>query len=199
MKRVFRSSLPMLIAALLILAITNCGADKEEAKAPESVPETEPAVTVVDYLGEGVVLAAYTFEDDFFGTCFYPAKIITEPSEKTKGEYQVMGITGTHDVAEGQKQWTKNVVLKSHPAKKDELKPGMVVLYTGVGSAPTPAPDGELPYNRWRRAYILKTDELFKGIVEAKLPEGYSGPVHIRNIRVCDEPKMELPEKLKEE
>lgn len=197
MKRLFRSSLPIFMAALLILAITNCGADKEEAKAPESVPETKPAVA--DYLGEGVVLAAYQFEDNFFGACFYPAKIITEPSEKTKGEYQVMGITGTHDVAEGQKHWTKNVILKSHPAKKDELKPGMVVLYTGVGSSPTPAPDEELPYNRWRRAYILKTDELHKGIVQAKLPEGYSGPVHIRNIRVCDEPKMELPEELKEE
>lgn len=188
MNRILRSSLPIFMAALLILAITNCGADKEEVKVPESVPETEP--TVADYLGEGVVLARFIWED-FFEATFFPANILTEANDETKGEYEVVSLAGSPDVTKGAKKWTKDVILKSHPAEKEELKVGIVVLYTGGEVAKD---DEGLRYSRWSRGVILKTDELNKNIVSLKggiYRRTYE--VHIRNIRISDDPVIKAP------
>lgn len=56
------------------------------------------------------------------------AKIVTIATEATNGEYEVQWLWNTHATATGAKKWTKNVILKWHRAKIDELKPGMVVL-----------------------------------------------------------------------
>ena len=192
MKRLFRSSLPIFMAALLILAITNCGADKEEAKAPESVPETKPAVA--DYFGEGVVLAGAIWEDDgLYSATIFPVNIITQASEKTKGEYEVMLLSGSPDVTKGSKHWTKNVILKSHPAKKDELKPGMVILYTG--GDPYKEDWEELKGARWLTGVILNMDELHKDIVELKQCGGYRRIYkrHLSQLRISDDPVIKAP------
>ncbi len=192
MNRILRSSLPIFMAALLILAITNCGADKEEVKVPESVPETEPAVA--DYLGEGVVLAGAIWEDDgFYSATIFPAKIITQASVAGKGEYEVMLLSGSPDVTKGSKHWTKNVILKSHPAKKDELKSGMVILYTG--GDPCKEDWEELKVARWSTGVILNTDELHKDIVELKQCGGYRSIYkrHLSQLRISDDPVINAP------
>ena len=192
MNRVFRSSLPMFMTALLILAITNCGADKEEAKAPESVPEIEPAAA--DYLGKDVVLAAFIWEDDgFYSATFFPAEIVTQASDDTKGEYEVISMAGSPDVTKGAKHWTKNVSLKSHPAKKDELKPGMVILYTG--GDPCKEDWEELKVARWLTGVILNIDELHKDIVELKQCGGYRRIYkrHLSQLRISDNPVIKAP------
>ena len=193
MQRKLFKTLPMVTLMLLALVLSNCG--QKEEPAAEKPPKELKKEAIEANVGDEV-LAAYAWEEDnFFAAEFYPAKVITKATKETKGEYEVELKYENQMV----KHWTKNLILKTHPAKKEELKSHMVVLYVGVGSAPEPVPEEELTYARWRRAYILSTDELDeKGIVKAKLPEGYAGSVHMKNIRICDEPKMEIPEELKQ-
>jgi hypothetical protein len=195
MKKITVVGITLFVAALFI--ISGCGkGDKEAAKAPEAKTPTEtvePATKVEDYLGENVVLAAsQEYQDDWWVADFHPAEIITQASAETKGEYQVIAVRGSGATPKGAKYWSRHLVFKSHPAKKDELKPGMVVLFT---HSTEPLSDEQLQSRVWWRARIVKTDELYKGLVEIEYEKpGLVGPVHIKNLRVCDNPKMELPE-----
>lgn len=192
MKRSLKISLPIFMAALLILAITNCGADKEEAKAPESVPEMKPAVA--DYLEKDVVLAGVIWEDDgFYSATIFPVRIITQANVASKGEYEVMVLSGLVNVKKDSKHWTKNVILKSHPAKKDELKPGMVILYTG--GDPCKEDREELKVAKWLTGVVLNMDELSEDIVELKQCGGYRRIYkrHLSQLRISDDPVIKAP------
>ncbi len=146
-----------------------------------------------DYLGESVVLAAFYAEDGGFSeTRYYPAEIITSASDETKGEYQVVTHVGDFDVATGDKNWTDKVILESHPADKEELKEGMIVLYTNK-----PKEEG-LEVARWHRGVVASTDELYKNMVQIdhvwhldRSDESDSKKdVPVERIRIIDKPDI---------
>ena len=112
----------MLLIIVIVLTLISCNTIKEQLKIPEVVQKSEP---------KGNEYLARFIWEDFYEATFFPAKILTEASDKTKGEYEVMSLAGSPDVSEGETIWTKDVILKSHPAKEEELKIGIVVLYTG--------------------------------------------------------------------
>jgi len=158
------------------------------------VPKVTPKGEGGDYLGKGVVLAGFIWEDEgFYSATLFPAKILTQASDKTKGEYEVISLVGSLDVAEGAKHWTKNVILKSHPAKKDEIKPGMVVLY--MGGDPCKEDLEELKRAKWETGVILNTDELYKDVVEIRGCGGYRRiyKKHLSQLRIIDDPILKAP------
>jgi len=186
MKFKLKKSLFMLI--IIILTVFSCSTIKEQIKLPEAAQKIKPKEN--DYLEKDVVLARFIWED-FYEASFFPAKILTEASEKTKDEYEVVSLTGSPDVSEGATIWTKDVILESHPAKEEELKVGIVILYTGDETAKN---DEDLKNSRWNRGVILNIDELYKEIVSIKggiYRTAYD--IHIRNIRISDVPFIEPP------
>lgn len=190
MARKFKSVLPLVM--VLLLTIFGCGTVKEQVKVPEVVPKISPKGD--DYLGKDVVLAGFIWEDNgFYSATIFPAKIITQASVASKGEYQVVNLSGSPDVLEGAKHWTKNVILKSHPAKKDELKLGMVILYTG--GDPCKEDWEELKGAKWGTGVILNRDELYKDIVELKQCGGYRTIYkrHLSQLRIIDDPVIKAP------
>ncbi len=192
MKRLFRNTLSIFIIGLLLLIFIGCSTIEKYVEIPEAA--TKGITKGNDYLGKGVVLAGVIWEDDgFYSATLFPVEIITQASDKTKGEYEVILLTGSPDVTEGSKHWTKNVILKSHPAKKDELKPEMVILYTG--GDPCKEDWEELEGARWLTGVILNTDELYKDIVELKACGGYRRTYkrHLSQLRISDDPLIEPP------
>jgi len=190
MARKFKSALPLLM--VLLMTIFGCGTVKELVKITDVVPKIAPKGD--DYLGKDVVLAGVLWEDDgFYSAKIIPVKIITQASVVSKGEYQVMLLTGSPDTTEGSKHWTKNVILKSHPAKKDELKLGMVILYTG--GDPCKEDWEELKGASWGTGVIVNTDELYKDIVELKQCGGYRRIYkrHLSQLRIIDDPVIKAP------
>jgi len=192
MEKLFRSALPMLMVGLFVLAINGCGTVKKYVEVPVKVPKITPKGG--DYLEKGVVLAGVLWESDgFYSAKITPVKIITQASVASKGEYEVMLLTGSPDITKGAKHWTKNVILKSHPAKKDELKPGMVILYTG--GDPCKEDWEELKGASWGTGVIMNTDELYKDIVELKQCGGYRRIYkrHLSQLRISDDPVIKAP------
>jgi hypothetical protein len=192
MKRTFKSLSPILIVVVLVLVVVGCSTVKEHVKMPVDVSKLTPKDG--DYLGKGVVLAGVLWETDgFYSAKITPVKIITQATVASKGEYEVMLLTGSPDITKGSKHWTKNVILKSHPAKKDELKPGMVILYTG--GDPCKENWEELKGASWGTGVILNTNELYKDIVELKQCGGYRRIYkrHLSQLRISDDPVIKAP------
>lgn len=184
MKKVKAKFSLVLMLILMVIVASGCASSVE--KIAQAVKET----TGADYLGEDVVLAAFYMEDGGFSeTRYYPAKILTPATEETNGEYQVVSLIGDFDVAKEEKHWTDNVILESHPAEKEELKKGMIVLFTGK-----PAKEG-LDQARWNRGIISSTDELYKDMVQIDFVWHLDAPsesdreknVPVENIRIIDE------------
>jgi hypothetical protein len=175
-----------LVLMILVLLLWGC-AEKEKPAAEK--PEKEPAKEAFEVNVGDEVLAAYLWEDSFYGTEFFPAKVVTKASGETKGEYEVELKYENQMV----KHWTKNIVFKSHPAKKEELKVGMVVLYTGGDDQPRS--EETLKYAKWGRGVILSTDELHKDIAELQGGE-YKRKYkrHLTAIRIIDEAPKGLTE-----
>lgn len=200
MKKI-KNVLPLLMALVILLTIYNCSSVKEQIKGqikiPIEIPKVEKTVPKTgDYLAKDVVLAGVLWEDDgFYSAKITPVKIITQASVASKDEYEVILLTGSPDITEGSKHWTKNVILKSHPAKKDELKPGMVILYTG--GDPCKEDWEELKGASWGTGVILNTDELYKDIVELKECGGYRTIYkrHLSQLRFIDDPLIKAPKK----
>lgn len=147
-------SILTIVSLFTIIFITGCGSSSKVTTSLEKKAKSS------DYLGEGVVLAAFYAEDGGFSeTRYYPAEIVTPASDNTKGECLVRSLVGDFDVAEGEENWTDKVITESHPAQKDELEAGMKVLYTKKSI------DEGLATARWNRGVISSVDELYKGIV----------------------------------
>lgn len=186
--KILNVKLIVTIFVSLLLAFA-CSTKKSETAS--SVEKLEAKTS--DYLGAGTVLAGVMWEDGGFSELrYYPAKILTPASSKTKEEYQVKTVIGDFDIAKGEERWTENVISKSHPAEKNELKEGMIVLYTQK-----PKKEG-LENARWNRGIVSSTDELYKDVVQIKFvyhldksDEGdrtFSVPVD--QIRIIDKPKF---------
>lgn len=169
------------VASISILVAIGCSAANKKVQA--NIQVREVSTKEQDYLGDGVVLGRFLWTD-FYEAQFYPAKIITPASEETKGEYQLEAIVGSPDIAVGAKVWTKDVILKSHPAKKDELQVGMVVL---IGGGENQCSYNELKTAKWRRAVVLSLDNIYKEIIEVRGLYGKSYNIHLSCIRVIDE------------
>lgn len=158
-----RLSALVLAAAFGAMCLGGCTSGALQGK---TVTDTSVAQQVgnsgsSDYLPKGTVLAAFYGEDSGYSeTRYYPAKIVTKASAQTKGEYQVRTLIGDFDVGKGDKNWTKNVILQSHPAQKDEIKKGMKVLYTNK-----PADEG-LAGASWHRGIVGSTEKLYKNKVQ---------------------------------
>jgi len=147
----------------------------------------ESASISSDYLDEDVVLAAFYMEDGGFSeTRYYPANIINREITDTDKEYQVVSLVGDFDVAKGEKHWTENVILESHPASKNELEEDQIVLFTRA--------EDNLAEVRWNRGVISSTEELYKNRViidyiwylnkEDESDRQYNVPVE--NIRIIE-------------
>ena len=192
MKKITIVGMILFVTAFFI--IDGCKKGGEEAKKAPEAETIEPTKKVEDYLDAGVVLALYLWEGNFYGAEFFPAKIITQATEETKGEYQIELKYENQMI----KHWTKNVIFKSHPATKEELKIGMVVLYTG--GDPQPQRVEDLKHAKWGRGVILSTDELHEDIVELEGGE-YRRKYkrHLTAIRIIDKAPKQLTEIPKEE
>ncbi|TYB31123.1 MAG: hypothetical protein FXF47_05660 [Candidatus Mcinerneyibacterium aminivorans] len=170
----------VIITAFFIAVATGCTATVERKSE-------KPISVSTDYLDESVVLAAFYMEDGGFSeTRYYPANILSSAGEETNGEYEVVSLVGDFDVAKGDTHWTENVIVESHPAKKNELEEGMVVLFTRS--------ENNLAEARWNRGIISSTEELYKDRViidyvwylnkEDESDRQYNIPVE--NIRIID-------------
>jgi hypothetical protein len=97
--------------------------------------------------------------DTMMETRYMLAKITTPASAATKNQAEVLY------VRDGSKEWVV-YGIKSHKARKDELKIDTVVFYPG-GWAEYDSIGGE-DYRKatWMLGRITSTDEMFKNIVE---------------------------------
>jgi hypothetical protein len=162
----------------------------------ETAESTESPVGAGDYLGEGVVLGAFMWEDGGFSeTQFFPADVLTQGSEDTNGEWELDPAFGTLDVAEDEAHWTDQVIVESHPAAEEELEEGRIVLATLEDFAKSPE---DLAESVFHRVIVKSTDELYKDIVTVDYiwtpgeedPYDRTEKVHIANIRIADEPEL---------
>ncbi len=145
-----------------------------------------------DYFDSGTVLAAMgMLGGGYSEVSFYPARVLQQASKDTKNETKVESMLGTSDVAKGATMWTPLVVFKSHPAKKDEIKKGMLVMAV-LGSNPeTPE---ELKHSTWNRVLIIDTDEMYKNNVKIRYfwtwgkndESDRTREIPLTNIRVID-------------
>lgn len=190
MRRRLAKALAVLLVMLLALVLFWGCPEKEkpaEGKPVEEKPEKEPVKETFEVNVGDAVIAGYMWEEGFYGTEFFPAKIVSKASEETKGEYEVELEYENNMV----KHWTKNVIFKWHAAKKEELKEGMVVLYTGGDDQPRTEED--LKEAKWGRGVIVSTDELHKDIVTligGEYKREYKR--HISAIRIIDEAPEEV-------
>lgn len=114
------------------------------------------------------------------------AKIVTPASEATRGEYEVQWLWNTHATVTGGKKWTKDVILKWHRAKIDELKPGMVIL---CGSDCTSYPGVVKEVLTYKNAVIV---ENFWQPTEKTWTETWEGE-RLAAVKIIDEPVMKNP------
>jgi|GEM_PF-5948040 len=186
-------SLLTVLFALAIVAGGCSSSKKVTIQATQEAPKEEK-VQNSDYLAKGVVLAPFIWEDGGFSeTTYYPSRILTPASEETKHEYEVKAVIGDMDVSEGETKWTDDVIVESHPAKKEELKKDMIVLYTTK-----PADEG-LEGAKWHRGVVSSTDELYKDMVlidyvwhlDKEDEADSQKKVPVENIRIIDSPKIQ--------
>lgn len=144
-----------------------------------------------EYLPENAVLAAFLWEDNFSDAIFFPAKVLASPSGGSSGDYEVEALAEARYVELGKKHVTKNVILQSHPAQKNEIKLDIIVFYCGED---TPYSKAQLAREKWNRGVVLNTDELYRFIIEIGNYSSLTEPVnrkyrvHLRNVRISDNP-----------
>ncbi len=137
-----------------------------------------------DYLLPGQIIACY-FDCHLFAGEWGVAKLVTPASDKTRGRYEVEWLHNSHATAPGKKSWTGQVITKSHPAAKEELKTGMVVVY---GAA-----------NKMNRGVIKNIvpgkDRVVIEWFHAPREKIYTSEVDIKAVRIIDEPVTRDPRK----
>ena len=119
--------LPIILVMLVALFLSGCVEKKEPVK-DKPVKESTTKYLLVKVGDE--VLAPFFDEHEFSGR-WAPAKIVTPASDETKGKYEVEFLMGTPDLGKGEKRFVKDIIVKTHPAKKNELKVGLFVITTG--------------------------------------------------------------------
>ena len=189
MPKYLKKALPIVLVILMVLVFSGCGEKTEEPAKEEETPEevSKEAPKVI----AGMEVLAPFFDVEMFSAKWAFARIVTPASEKTKDEYEVKFLIGTPDLEQGEKQWTKDIIIKSHMAKKDELKVGMVIITT-TGNSESAA---EAITDTWSKGVISSIDELDKNISEVAFyhnlkEEPYSKENrYLHNIYIIDVPK----------
>jgi len=126
------------------------------------------------------VYAEVSEDEDFDRHYYVPAKVISVASAATKGEYEVMSM------GEGgsENKWTNKLVAKWHMAKKEELKEGLVVLYSTYD------------INDTRTVYpgiVVAVDELYKNLVSIKGRYSDIQKIEVSKVIIPDSPKIKAP------
>ncbi|MEA1911239.1 MAG: hypothetical protein U9N32_06125 [Spirochaetota bacterium] len=150
---------------LVILMVTGCASILD---AVLSDTQTSPVVKQSSDPLDGYVFA---YIENYPGG-YHVATLIKPASSSTKNEAEIL------DLGEGgSKKWAK--VFTSHPADKEELTPGEVVLVQGTGFS-NPDKD-ELLATIWDAYYITDISDLFKGEIKAG-----NKTVPIKHLRIPD-------------
>lgn len=111
---------------------------------------------------------------------YAPGKVKTVASAATKNEYEVMAISDcSSDVS-----WTADIITHWHDATKDNVKEGMIVLYTFYDSEKS----STVCYNIGK---VVAVDEMYKNLVTIK---GYADDikkVHYEKVLIVDKRTVE--------
>lgn len=138
-----------------------------------------------NYLQPEEVLVTY-FNADRFESNYGLGKILTPPSDKTKGEAEI------HEFYHNGKYWVPGawIITKSRPAVPEELKPDMLVLCGKKDDY------GRRNYDRWFLGVVKSTDTLYKGEVTLEAYPHDAKPVtfqfKVENIRIILEPQLQF-------
>ena len=190
MKANYSKILPFVLMVILTLSFTGCGKKEEKAAASEK-PTQEGTKETLQVKPGDEVLAPF-FDAHMFSGKWAPAKIVTPASDETKSEYEVEFMIGTPDLEEGEKRFVKDVVWKSHPAKKDELKIGMIVITTGDN----PEDPSEAWTDTWRKAVI---SDIKHNAIEVEFFNDYKKDSDgkeerfLHNVYIIDAPDVKEP------
>lgn len=166
---------------------------KNKHQSKDTVPETEKK----DYLDESLVLAAFMWEDGGYSeTQFFPARIINKQEDQSKIIYNVEAAFASQDIAEGTQNTTTMVIVKSHPAKREELESGMIVLFV---PDTRPHSHEELKNDHWKRGIVSSQDNTEAGMVKIdyvwylnkKDEADRSYQIPVQNIRIMDKTPMQ--------
>lgn len=182
MPRTLYKVLPVILVMLAALFLSGCGQQAEPV-----VEKEKPATEYLPVKVDDEVLAPF-FDVHMFSGKWALAKIVTPASDETKGEYEVEFMIGTPDLGKGEKRFVKDVIWKSHPAKKDELKVGMIVITTTSNSEDA----SEARTDTWSKAVI---SEIKHNVIEVEFFHDYKEESAgkedwlLHNVYIIDEPK----------
>jgi hypothetical protein len=175
--------LPVLMVVLVVLFLSGCG-----EKAEPVVEKEKPATEYLEVKAGDEVLAPF-FDEHAFSGNWAPAKIVTPASDKTKGKYEVEFLMGTPDLEKGEKRFVKDIICKTHPAKKQNLKVGMIVITPG-DNLEDPS---ETEMCTWRKAVVsdIRDDAIEVEFFHVYKEESAGKEERfMHNIFVIDEPKL---------
>jgi uncharacterized lipoprotein NlpE involved in copper resistance len=182
MRKTFFNVLPLIAAVAFILFLFGCGQQAEPV-----VEKEEPTTKYLQVKAGDEVIAPFFDEHEFSGK-WAPAKIVTPASDETKGKYEVEFLMGTPDLEKGEKRFVKDIIVKTLPAKKQDLKVGMIVFVTGGNEEDPTAAE----MSTWQKAVIsdIKDDaievEFFHQYPEES---AYKEERFMHNVFIIDEPK----------
>ena len=162
MQKHLNKVLPIVLVMLMVLVFSGCGEKGEEVVKKEEISK-EVSKEFLQVKPGDEILAPY-FDVEMFSAKWALAKIATPASEETKGKYEVEFLIGTPDLGKGDKRLVKDIVWKSHPAKNDELKVGMIIITTTSDSED----ESEARTDTWRKGIISGLGELDKNLVEVE-------------------------------
>lgn len=182
MPKFYLKALPVLAVVISALLLSGCGQQAEPVVEKEKPSTTYPAVKAGDE-----VIAPFFDEHEFSGK-WAPAKIVTPASDETEGKYEVEFLMGTPDIEKGEKRFVKDIICKMHPAKKEDLKVGMIVITTGNNEEDPTAAEMSI----WQKAVVsdIKDDgievEFFHQYPEES---AYKDERFMHNVFIIEEPK----------
>ena len=153
---------------------------KPAVQEPKPAAVAEPKA-LADYLGEGVKIAAVQVKVEQQATAATENKHKVAPVVTMPGDY----------AASEQWKWTP-FVFNSHPAKKEELAVGTLVLVAG-DILPSTEKRSDLKTVSWRLRKVSSLSKLFQDQVEVSYFDTYCHeerprPTHVANVRVVEEP-----------
>ncbi len=160
----------------------NSAAKQENISTPAaSVPSVSTTTTVANTVSVGSKLMVESDKETRFQYKKYsPAKVKTVATDATKGEYQVlaMGDCSTEEI------WSKDVIFQWHQATTENIKEGMLVLYTAY--------DREMNETScFHIGKVIAVDELYKNLVTIKGWYEEISKVNPEKILIVDKSNIE--------
>ena len=123
----------------------------------EEIADADAIVAKAVLAANSKVFIEIENEDRFMYKGYSPGKIKTLASAATKDEYEVMAMGDCNSDV----KWTKDIITQWHQATKENVKEGMLVLYTAYGKDIS----STVCFNIGK---IVAVDELYKNLVTIK-------------------------------